>query len=366
MSNNFHSAEFDDATLLKLEIYRNYISEWLPVFIKRSEGGAWNGKINVFDFFCGPGIDKCGNKGSPLIAIEECKKFSKQLEDSNRVVSFYFSDDKSFKIKQLNKELSGLELPDSITYETSSEKFTHAFMRKMRNISGAANLLFIDQCGIKEVTPPIFNTLTGLKRTDFLFFIASSYFARFKESEEFKRYIDASDHLVDDTPYYDTHRVIAAMYRDLIPADTEYYLAPFTLKKGANLYGLIFGTSNLLGILKFLKICWKIDSERGEANFDIDNDNLPSKPGDMDDFFKDNSRARKVTVFQNKLEEKLLQGCFYSDKEVFVYTLECGFIPTSHAKGVVVKLIKNQKLFCEGVPRLSKVCIKEPRQIKLN
>lgn len=365
MSSDFHGAAFDDATRLKLEIYRSYLSEWLPVFIKRPEGQIWNSKINIFDFFCGPGVDKYGHSGSPLIAIEECKKFSTQLNESGRAVNLFFNDDKPSKIKKLNKILGKLVLPAYIKYETSNEKFTHAFMRKMRNISGSANLLFIDQCGIKEVTPTVFNTLTSLKGTDFLFFIASSFFTRFKESDEFKRYIDTSSHLADDTPYYDTHRVIAAMYRDLIPNGTEYYLAPFTLKKGPNLYGLIFGTSNLLGILKFLEICWKIDPERGEANFDIDNDNLPNKPGDMDDFFKDNSKAHKVTIFQNDLEEKLLQGDFSNDKEILVYSLECGFVPTQHAKDIVVKLIKEGKIICEGQPRLSKACIKDPRSISL-
>ena len=364
MSNNFHGTAFDDATLLKLEIYRSYISKWLPVFINRPNNQAWNGKINVFDFFCGPGVDKDGCPGSPLIAIEECKKFSEQLSKNSRTVNFHFNDDKPSKIKQLKETLSRQELPNTITYETSSEKFTHAFMHKMRHISGSANLLFIDQCGIKEVTPNVFNTLTSLKGTDFLFFIASSYFSRFKESEEFKHYLDASGHLADDTPYYDTHRVIAAMYRDMIPSDTEYYLAPFTLKKASNLYGLIFGTSNLLGILKFLETCWEIDPERGEANFDIDNENLPNKPGDTGDLFKDN-KAQKITIFQNNLVEKILRGDFNSDKEIFIYSLECGFVPTKHAKGPVVELIKEGKIICDGQPRFSKTCIKEPRSIRI-
>jgi len=365
MVNNFHHTAFDDATLLKLEIYRRYIETWLPVFIERPHDSWWDGRINIFDFFCGPGKDADGRDGSPLVAIKECSKFATLLSQQNKNVKLVFNDARPKKIKELNETLGTLKLPLEVHFETGSNDFDKAFMRKLREMTGAANLIFIDQCGIKEVNENVFRALIGLKGTDFLFFIASSFFKRFRESKEFKRYLDTSNHLNDDTPHADSHRVIANMYREMIPGGESYFLAPFSLKKGSNIYGLIFGSSNLLGILKFLEICWNIDPERGEANFDIDDEKLPSKTGDCLDLFKDNDKSEKITRFQNMLRESLLSGMFNSDKDVFTYSLNSGFLPTRHAKEVVVELIKDGKLLCDGRPRLSKICIKDPRIIRL-
>ena len=202
MNTNFHKTEFDEATQLKLEIYREYIRKWLPVFIEKKIEPPWNGNINIFDFFCGPGKDSTGRNGSPLVAINECRQYNDRLEEKGRLVNFFFSDQKTKKITRLNSVLSTYQIPSAVRYETNCEAFSHAFIRKLREISGAANLIFIDQCGVKQVTEPVFKTLVDLKGTDFIFFIASSYFKRFKKMDEFRKYLDMSGHLEKNIPYY--------------------------------------------------------------------------------------------------------------------------------------------------------------------
>ncbi len=59
---------FDDGTLVKLTIYKEYLKEWLPVFVSKPDS-IWK-TIQIFDFFAGMGEDKNGVAGSPLIAIE--------------------------------------------------------------------------------------------------------------------------------------------------------------------------------------------------------------------------------------------------------------------------------------------------------
>ena len=354
---NFQGKAFDDATQLKLDIYREYIQEWLPVFIE-----TWNGDINIFDFFSGPGQDSNAASGSPLIAINSCKKFVGSLTNKQKRVHIFFSDSKKKNISQLDEILRNISLPDQIRVKTTNESFNVAFMRQLKQMNGAANLIFMDQCGIKEVTSVIFKELIALNRTDFLFFISSSYFKRFRESEEFKNRLDVTGYISSETNFSDSHRLIASYYRSLVPVDSKYYVAPFSLKKGSNIYGLVFGSSNLLGIQKFLRICWKIDPERGEANFDIDEDALPGQNDNLD-LFRDNVNAKKVTNFHRRLEERLLAGHLKSDKDVFIFALQSGFIPTKHAKEIVIKLISQKSLACSGQPRLSKICLKEPRSI---
>lgn len=361
---NFHSKKFDDATLVKLHIYQKYLSHWLPVFANRQPDKYWNGNINVFDFFCGPGKDVSGAEGSPIIAYRECLNCSSMLEHNKAKVNLFFSDSSKAKTESLEKILDAFPVKRAFDYTISTNTFKEEFSDKYERMKGAANLLFIDQCGIKEVDVEIFRRLISLKGTDFLFFISSSFFKRFSQLTEFKNNIDASDHISGETPYSDSHRAIASLYRSMVPNGKRYFLAPFSIKKRSNIYGLIFGTGNLLGISKFMDICWKVDPERGEANYDIDEDGLPQE-GDTLDLFQENDKARKVTKFQDSLRRKLLSGGFQFDREVFQYSLEEGFLPVKHAKPVLSACIKSGEVKCEGQPRLSKPCIKEPRRLML-
>jgi len=49
MSTDFHNKEFDDGTRIKLEILREYLKQWLPVFLA-GEKTYWK-KIFIYDFF---------------------------------------------------------------------------------------------------------------------------------------------------------------------------------------------------------------------------------------------------------------------------------------------------------------------------
>ncbi|HUS86201.1 MAG TPA: hypothetical protein VMW76_03090, partial [Bacteroidales bacterium] len=64
---------------MKLEILRLYISGWLPVFLSRKEI-YWN-SIYLYDFFAGAGTDSVGNFGSPLIIINELKKYCQKISE---------------------------------------------------------------------------------------------------------------------------------------------------------------------------------------------------------------------------------------------------------------------------------------------
>ena len=57
----FHNTPFDEGTKCKLELYQNYLRGWLPVFINTLSIE----RIQVFDFFAGPGTDVNGTYGTP-------------------------------------------------------------------------------------------------------------------------------------------------------------------------------------------------------------------------------------------------------------------------------------------------------------
>ncbi|MCF8298424.1 MAG: hypothetical protein K9J13_12830 [Saprospiraceae bacterium] len=123
----------------------------------------------------------------------------------------------------------------------------------------------------------IFKQLISYQKTDFIFFISSSFISRFREHPNTTKYIDTSKIKFDEIRPNEIHRAIAKYFRDLIPKEKEYYLHHFSIQKEdkkANYYGLIFGSSHSLGMEKFLKVCWKHDVFSGEANFNIDNNHV--------------------------------------------------------------------------------------------
>ena len=73
-------------------------------------------------------------------------------------------------------------------------------------------------------------------------------------------------------PYQFIHRSIITELRKKLPKNTKLKLYPFSIKKGANIHGIIFGASHPRAVDKFLYISWKRNEVNGEANFDIDGD----------------------------------------------------------------------------------------------
>lgn len=351
---NFHNKPFDDGTLIKLDIWRRYLDGWIPVFIHspfRTE------TINIFDFFSGPGEDANGIPGSPIIALEAAKKYSTLLKQKRLHINFYFFDKTKSKTRNLETLTSNYSDP---IFNISIENlgFDDAYSKYMINMNGAANLIFVDQCGIKQMTTTVFNQIAALKKTDLLFFIASSFIKRFLETNEFQQYLSAMHiDLVKDSKYSDIHRVITDFYRSNLSKNINYHIAPFSIKKGSNIYGLVFGTNHIIGIDKFLKVCWGIDPQRGEANFDIDDEKLTELP-----LFPELSKPSKRIQFEDVLKNKIINGTLKSDKDVYFYTLEQGFLP-QHSREVVKILIKDKIIKVQNSmqPRVSKASLEEER-----
>lgn len=145
---------------------------------------------------------------------------------------------------------------------------------------------------------------------------------------------------MDGKNYYHIHRIILEYYRSLIPADVRYYLAPFSIKKPAGIYGLIFGSNHIYGLEKFLRVCWKHDKLTGEANFDIDNEKIDLQKPTL---FVEFNVPKKIQLFEKDLENKILSGDLATDLTVYTYTLEQGFLP-KHANEILSRLSGAKKI----------------------
>jgi len=170
--------------------------------------------------------------------------------------------------------------------------------------------------------------------TDMLFFISSSTFNRFAEHENVKKVLKISKEEIKNRPFSHIHKVVLEKYRTLIPKGKEYYLVPFSIKRGANIYGLIFGSGHLLGLQKFLEVCWKKDTLTGQANFDMEGEQIdPTRPR----LFAAMNIPKKVDLFKKDLKDKILNKELQSDRDIYLHIITNGFIG-QHAREVLKEL----------------------------
>jgi three-Cys-motif partner protein len=347
MGRDLHQPPFDEGTKVKLALYGNYVQEWLPVFLTKTT--PIYKVVNIFDFFAGPGCDVNGEKGSPLITLEAVAPYFDSIVEKGLNVHLYFNELAKWKLEELKVTVSELALEEKpVHIRFSDYEFQKAFslyyplMRK----DNSANFLFLDQSGVKQITDEVFSSMIDLPTTDFLFFISSSTTHRFCEHPRIKKHIRIPKTKVSNTEYVHIHRIVIDYYRSLVPSHKEYHLAPFTIKKGSNVYGLIFGTGNLLGMDKFLRTCWKIDPQRGEANFDIDEDGIDQ---DQPSLFADMNKPKKVKVFEQRLAEHILMRKLQTNRDIYCFTLCEGFLPL-HARNVISNLVTQKQLPKQRIP----------------
>jgi hypothetical protein len=103
----------------------------------------------------------------------------------------------------------------------------------------------------------------------------------------------------------------------------------------------------------------EIDSERGEANYDIDGDGSGPTPF----IFPEWNTPGKLRRFREDLREKLLSGQLCTDADVIRFALESGFLGTQ-AREVVTEMLKEGCLAMRNKgarPRISVDALSGPR-----
>jgi three-Cys-motif partner protein len=352
-ADRFHERPFDEGTLTKLEIFRLYAREWLPVFLASLEPIRQD--VHIFDFFAGPGADVTGLPGSPLRLLAELKHAKGRYQGWNRVrVSAHFFDEDRAKIEQLRAKSKVLvsELSD-LTVEMEPWEFETSFSaaRPILSSTGAAKLVLIDQFGVDIVSDSVFRELVAFPTCDVLFFISSSTLHRFRDHPAIRQKIKRPD------DYHHVHRAVADYYRGLLPTSFRYFLGRFSIKKGSNVYGLIFGSRHPLGMDKFLQVAWKTDAITGEADFDIDRD-------DCGPLFTGMLQPTKIDAFHADLTHRIRAGEVSTEADVIDICFQHG-VKRQHATDLLKKLKSDGVIEYDfRVPSIDR--LKNPRPIRLS
>jgi three-Cys-motif partner protein len=286
-------------------------------------------------------MDSKGNRGSPLLLLNEAKGencgYCNEVLNKGKKVYFSFNEKNKQKEMELENNVKSFMFQciqtnckrDKCVYSYSNfhqYDFKNVFYNdtlftRVLLSSDYAKFILLDQYGFSQVDEDIFLKLVDSPRTDFIFFISSSFIKRFKEIDSTKKYIDTDRINFDESNPKECHRLIADYYQRLIPEGKEYYIHHFTIKKGANYWGLIFGTNHTLGMEKFLRVCWKYDNFSGESNFNIDND----EP--FDSLFYTGETTNKKEKIKDDIKKKILSEEITDNRSGLKYALKNRCLP---------------------------------------
>ncbi|MCD4760469.1 three-Cys-motif partner protein TcmP [bacterium] len=348
MVKDLNKKPYDEATLTKLEIFEQYLKAWLPVFIQTPH----TNKAMICDFCAGSGYDSIGTHGSPIRIVKQIDDYRDQIFQNDIHIDILLNDVKSKKYRELENTVAESFQEESwqgkITLSCRNEDFQQLFRQQYKCLKQQPNLIFIDQSGVRQVTNDIFQMLIDLNKTDFLFFISSSAIKRFAGTAEFRSlFPDIDSDEISGAKHEDIHRIILDYYTQKIPKDNPTRLYPFSLKKGPNIYGLIFGSKHPLGVEKFLDLAWDQNAINGEANFDIDDDVEKRQPTLFDSQPGFERRKTKRELFEDCLKNFIHKRGQVTNRDVYYFTLNHGH-PKSHAGECIRRLKKEGKVEYSG------------------
>jgi len=335
---NLHAKPFDEGTIAKLEIFEDYAQAWIPTFVML---GAPT--ILIADFFAGTGYDKNGIPGSPIRLLEKLREQSSNLRSKKVKVIVYLNEYDRHKFEELKVACENFleeasELAGSVDLRLRNEDFESLFETLLPEIKQYPSLVYLDQNGIKYLSSEYFLKLESAPRCDFLYFVSASYAWRFGSTEEFRGHLQIDLEEAKKNPYRFIHRSILEQLKKSLPASSKLKLYPFSIRKGSNIYGIIFGAKHPRAVEKFIGIAWKRDEESGEANFDINED---SKKDQLQLFGP--QELKKVEAFQQRFEELVMNGTVKNNFDAFEYSLREAH-PGRHAAEVLRRLKREHKV----------------------
>jgi three-Cys-motif partner protein len=335
---DLHDRPFDEGTKAKLEIFEDYAQAWIPTFVMRGVS-----PILIADFFAGTGYDKNQVAGSPIRILEKLSEQAANMRSKGVKVILCLNEFSKRKFELLKLACDEFlskhpELTDLVDLRFYNEDFEVLFPKLLPEINTFPSLVYLDQNGIRYLSSKYFLELEKVKQCDFLYFVSASYIWRFGNTDEFKIHLAIDMDEAKKNPYRLIHRNLLDQLMASLPKSTKLRLYPFSIRKGSNIYGIIFGATHPLAVDKFIEIAWKRDATSGEANFDINEDAKKDQLGLFEP-----PKLKKIEVFQQRLEELILDRQLTNNVETYDYAIAAGH-PGRHAAEVLRRLKKEKKV----------------------
>ena len=333
MAKDMHKSKWDNATITKLNVFEQYVNDWLNVTLNYNQDYEAYDTLEIYDLFCGSGFDGTKTeRGSPIRILDAVLKRNKK----GKTIRIYFNDKDNNKIEELkqiiNEKYKNLKSENIELYFSSQDVSNYKIDSKKYY-----KLIFLDEYGIQHINKIKDFLCNG---TDILIFISSGHVRRFLGEDSFQKYFDTtliSKKDFEDKSNYETHRVISNYFKKLFP---KSYISPFSLiKDNNNINGIIFISNHRKGQEQFLKTAWTIDKDFGEGNKNLDRDITKDK-GSL--FYSNIEPSEKEQKYKTILIDFLKEQ--RTNIEIKNFGLDNGFLP-KHTNKIFKEIQNNLK--CE-------------------
>lgn len=344
----FHSVGFDRGTKSKLEIFKEYFKESLPVFVHN----PYFKEIWIYDFFAGQGKNVKGEYGTALCFLNEITAHCPDIKIKNKRIFLILNDKDECGLLESNvnnyltecrSKCDGeciFQVGKNLVFRSRNfEDYFKEIYPKLRIREKSAKLIFLDPFNF-VIDKDLFAKLIDLPSSDFICFMPSSFIKRFPEEPSFKRYIDANEIDFKNSKPAHCHRSIADYFTTLVPKGKEYFVGCFSIKKRSNYNGLLFGSNHSLGAEKFQRVCWRKDIITGEADFNIDRELVYNKQGVL---WEEAKTPQKIKIFNELLRQKILNKEIETDIDAYKLALSNRCL-IKHSATVLNELMDEKKI----------------------
>lgn len=339
-------------TKAKHEILHRYLGAWFGIL------GRDTPRIIYIDGFCGPGRYSEGEKGSPLIALDQAIKHAGNYPRTEFV--FIFVDKEKKYIKHLNSEILQLDLPNNIKIDLRNEEFKIVLSETLKDFQTNRNrfgptFAFVDPFGFSGIPFNLIGSLLQHKKTEIFINIMADSINRFVDHPDQtipKHIIDTfgTDKVVDvikNAP--NRNQALRDLYQQQLKIFAKF-VRFFEMRDKANriIYYLFFASNNRWGHIKMKEAFWKVDDQTGFVFSDATNPDQPvlfsiDHPQELANLITENFKGQTV------ITDKIIHD-FVEDQTPYT---------CSHAKRALQLLESENKIVAQpikqnGQPRVKR------------
>lgn len=258
-------------TLAKHNVYRQYLSKWMPIMIH-----SWKGDVTYAEGFAGPGVYTGGEPGSPVIALESLVH-DKALRTRARDLRFLFVEKDQRRAARLREELAVTAHPVpldqlgqygiDLAVEAGNYDPTLVELLSKHDAWGRPMLVVLDTWG-GSVKLDLVRRIAKNPSSEVIITFEPHFFSRFASSQKVQHgdivFGDPDWRRVADLPGDVKTQWVVNKYREVLHDVGFPFVLTFELvNDGGHSLFLVFGTTHVRGLQKMKEAMWEVDPIQG-------------------------------------------------------------------------------------------------------
>ncbi|GAA3512321.1 three-Cys-motif partner protein TcmP [Georgenia daeguensis] len=254
-------------TLAKHQVYRQYLSKWMPIMIH-----SWRGDVTYAEGFSGPGVYTGGEPGSPVIALETLIK-DPTLRTRARDLRFLFVEGNLKRAERLREQLEKAAKPVPLSelarygidlaVEPGDYDPALTELLTAHNAWGRPMLVVLDTFG-GSVKLDLVRRIARNPSSEVIITFEPQYFVRWAKTDKIRHgdtvFGDPDWRRVDEQPQSAKAQWVVDKYRAVLQDVGFPFVLTFELvnTRGHSLF-LVFGTTHVRGLQKMKEAMWEVD-----------------------------------------------------------------------------------------------------------